>query len=587
MEALEMELEKVKGSLEKSKKTGEYTLILSNEHKKKYVLSKYTPKEDMNQRVDFSEKNKETLWIFFGFTLGYGIEAVIEKIGLEAKILVIEPDETLLALQFENSESDKIRANKNIYFYSGAAFENLEKLCESLLDMRTLYNIEIVSTPAYEEMYLNYYKKVTNTILFLKQKLQMNKNTMELLSTIAIKNIIKNRYHIINAYDIATHKDVYKNIPAVIVASGPSLSKNIAYLKAFKGLNFTCGRSVSAVSKIGVEPDFVVSLDPQDVTYDTLLEKGDNDYPLIVRTESSNKVVRHNKGKQYFIDDPVKLSKSIIGLDIESLSIGGSVATMACSIAHYMGCNPIIFIGQDLAYTDKKVHDEACRLEDEKAIDETNITIRRIKGFDGQEVLSSVVFLTFKDWIEKFIQQHSETVFINATEGGAFIEGAMHRPFKEVVDEYKERCKPCIDHGEKAYEAIDIDKYMLEKLVAIKEICKLASKGEALSQELKEEFRYYKGKRQNKIDKLLKALSKKVDKKITASQHKDIVEFIFKSIYNNVETNSNYHKQIEETPVLEGLRVSEWSKLLYSSLKEALEVVIEFIQKEMEETKGE
>ena len=47
----------------------------------------------------------------------------------------------------------------------------------------------------------------------------------------------------------------------------------------------------------------------------------------------------------------------------ESLSAGGSVATTAWDFARFIGCNPIIMAGLDLAFTQNKTHSLACKFE--------------------------------------------------------------------------------------------------------------------------------------------------------------------------------------------------------------------------------
>lgn len=75
--------------------------------------------------------------------------------------------------------------------------------------------------------------------------------------------------------------------------------------------------------------------------------------PLIFNDEINGEILKHHNINNFF----TSLNKFLDNIWLEkvkALYAGGSIAHMLTNLAIYMGCNPIVFIGQDLAYTGKR-----------------------------------------------------------------------------------------------------------------------------------------------------------------------------------------------------------------------------------------
>ena len=124
-----------------------------------------------------------------------------------------------------------------------------------------------------------------------------------------------------------------------------------------------------------------------------------------------------------------------------------------------MGCDKIILIGQDLAYTDNKCYsqnsayagfniNESKKVEFENEFNQNEEQINKhaqflsndlvyVKGLNGTNLLTRpdycMFILFFQDLAKKYA---SELELINATEGGAFIEGFNHITLNEALEKY-------------------------------------------------------------------------------------------------------------------------------------------------------
>jgi hypothetical protein len=116
-----------------------------------------------------------------------------------------------------------------------------------------------------------------------------------------------------------------------------------------------------------------------------------------------------------------------------------------------MGGNPVVLIGQDLAYSNDRIHmrgtngeqrwENTCTrvtpvTRNKRAFLRNNCTVR-VPAWDKEgEVWSDRKFLTFLWWFERQVRQIAGRIrVINATEGGAHISGAEHLSLQSVLAE--------------------------------------------------------------------------------------------------------------------------------------------------------
>lgn len=250
-------------------------------------------------------------------------------------------------------------------------------------------------------------------------------------------------------------KNLYKDVPAIIVAGGPSLDKNIHLLSEAKGkaLILSVDTTYKKILNQGIIPDSISSIERYDIVYDAFFSDGlvpkQSVFigpPVVVKKVFDlfeRKIISGRTGEIYVRD----IIKEVGG---ENIDIGTSCTHVAYAFAKYVGANPIIFIGQDLAFSkDGTTHTK----------DASEITIKGAKkarkttviGNDGNLYETTFVYKQFLLWYEKDILNSPSTLFINATEGGAKIKGTVVMPFSSVLEKY---CTKEIDPLYKYYDAL-------------------------------------------------------------------------------------------------------------------------------------
>ena len=236
------------------------------------------------------------------------------------------------------------------------------------------------------------------------------------------------------------------DIPAILVAGGPSLDKNIHLLEnpelMKKAVIFAADTVLPALHDRNIYPHFVSSIDPQNVTYEKFADLPSKlqETSLICPPWVTPKVPKYIQAKNVFWlfsqgTMETWLNKILGG---QILFTGaGTVAQLNLYSALLLGCSPIIFIGQDLAYSESRDHAAHTALPSAdlaKAQLENKQEVYMVKGTLGGEVQTTRAFISMKTTFENIIRDNTGRHYINATEGGAHIEGTSVMSLSDALD---------------------------------------------------------------------------------------------------------------------------------------------------------
>lgn len=246
------------------------------------------------------------------------------------------------------------------------------------------------------------------------------------------KNFIENIENHDKNVDALFNK--HRGQPLFLISAGPSLDKNIYEFQKVKdkGIILSVGRAVRPLISAGIIPDYIIITDPSDVLYYNQLRGLDIEVPIIVLSTCDKNVMLNYKGYKYIaLQEGYGPAEDYGRCNNNKLvETGGSVATTGLDIAIRMGCNPIVFVGQDLAFTDKRTHSEDTYPK--KIID--NNMFREVEDIYGNIIKTSKNLSIYLRWIQNRIFREKGINFMDATEGGAKIKGTKIIGLDEVID---------------------------------------------------------------------------------------------------------------------------------------------------------
>lgn len=220
-----------------------------------------------------------------------------------------------------------------------------------------------------------------------------------------------------------------RDIPIIIVAAGPSLVKNCMDLKnaAGKSIIISVTHALNTLYCNGIMPDMLAVTDAAPFNY---ADCGvDKDHFMISSVYAAKKDQNSYNGRVVFwgfrATESLFRTKRIT--DYPETPCGtGSVATDIFLLFADAGFRKFILVGQDLAYDD-----EGYSHSDGKK--ESFQMVMECEGLDGNIVKTRSDWDDMRRFYEKKIDEYSDITVIDATEGGARIDGTRIMTLKDAV----------------------------------------------------------------------------------------------------------------------------------------------------------
>jgi hypothetical protein len=400
-----------------------------------------------------------TLFVIFGLGTGY-LPQYLRRIT-NAPIVVFEPSLGLLRTVLENGPLDlpDVDIVSNAHDLSIVWGRYASRRRDSVL----------ISTPGYSAAFPDEYGALPSIVHRLVERVNISKNTYRRRAQTWVSDVLANIPLLQEGVPVLSLEGAYKGVPAFIIGAGPSLDKNVAMLEAAhkKGIIFATNSSALALAKHGVTPHLICCLESIDASprlgtlpfiNDVIRVYSLSAHPNTLRCGTGPLMPFYEALPQY-----VGPLESLTGRS--GVAVCGSVSTAAFSIAQKLGCDPIVLVGQDLAFTDGATYAGGTGYESSRARFDTatgvvhldwNEEIANIHGsqhgarhssepllqttaWGGDAVVSSgPSFMAINSWMESTVALNagldSTVRYINATEGGARVKGFEEMRLQELVD---------------------------------------------------------------------------------------------------------------------------------------------------------
>ncbi len=396
------------------------------------------------QQFDDQSVTYTSIFLIFGFgNMGY-IEKMLEKYP-QNLILIYEPYEAVLINQMKTYDMTKLFNHKKLYIFTGEERQTAwRKYIASIISYNNYHDIIRAKLPNYVKINVDEYLAYRDTIdyficneiesarLMVKSEKNRGRNFLYNLYDFLHQSGIRNLKEAFEKYDLKTY-------PAVIVSAGPSLDKNISELTKYQDKVFVVGlnASLKVLRSHNIIPDIILSYDSKIADISPFDCEDNNKIPLLTNLTADYRVIKKNRARRFYgyeNNNYIKKLTEKINVKLMDSDNGGCVANAAFAFVQAMGFETIILVGQDLAYTDNKIH-AGNRIDDRK-IDTKKNNYIRVKGVDGDKVPTDRIMCTYRKWFEDRINDNPDLNVINATAGGAYIEGATHMRLNEALKKF-------------------------------------------------------------------------------------------------------------------------------------------------------
>lgn len=396
--------------------------------------------ESLIDSIDF---NKHLNLYVFGLRNTKLIEAILMRKSAYTSLTVIEICEDDVIELTGTKELGRLFNDVNTDIIIGDKEQILKKIPKNVYNLIRIYNIyntDFIINPYVNSLHFEEMMEIKSYVLEnMDFYVSAFGNSVEDM-LVGSDNLMNNWKFSVQGKSVKRFKDSFKDTPAVIVGAGPSLNKNIELLNDAKkkALIFAVDAAIDDLNKHDIIPDAISSVERTDEpvrfynnfnTSEETVFAGPNIIPGQIMEKFDSWILTGRKSDAIF--------RSIIdNYGDENIEIGSNVAHVSYAVARYLGCNPIILCGLDLAYTGGKTHsDEVTKFLDEDAELKSYYDkfVRKVKGINGEMLDTYEYFLYAKTWFEQIFASDYGTKIYNATEGGAYISGAEHLAMEEVL----------------------------------------------------------------------------------------------------------------------------------------------------------
>ena len=405
------------------------------------------PLDDADEQLRLLELKNTRLALFLGMGLGYELLRYVQKYGNQQNtrfILVVEKDPEIFRFALRSTDLSALIANPQVQFLVGIPETHLYPRLMDYLGDESKYILLHGMKPVYHvssmRLAKEYYMSVLRTMreAAVQKVLFFGNDPWD--SLVGLENMLDNLSEIILNPGVNLLQNKLKGRPAVVVSTGPSLNKNKHLLKGLedKALIICPDASLRLLLAMGVKPHLVTSLERVPETT-ILLKDHDPEQLQDVYLAGCPVLLRETyeayKGPRVIVYRNFDHFKWL-GIDRGILDVKQSAGNMAFKVAEALGCDPIILIGQDLAFAEdgQTTHASGSNFgerEDQYFKEKT----LEVQGNNGKPIRTSETWYGFLKAYEQDVAGYAGRC-INSTEGGAFIQGTTVMPFHESIEKY-------------------------------------------------------------------------------------------------------------------------------------------------------
>jgi hypothetical protein len=477
-------------------KSGLATVCVEAGGKNIYLHSRYQPVAEAQRLIESVSTEQKTAFYLLGLGLGYHLEVLFERASEEAIFCIFEPDVRVIRAALESRDLTKLITSRRLLW-----FWELDKpgLFRRLTPHTALVSVgtETIVHPPSVQVNEAFHNQVKVWLGEYASFCRTNMNTLLLnigwyAATRGINRL----------------GDRFKGNPAVIVSAGPSLRKNKHLLKGLEksAVLIAVQTTLQPLLEMGCEPHFVTSLD-----YHEICTRFFERLPAGIRTE----LIAEPKATPRVLEmmtGPVSMigNEFAEGLLREMkpgrtcLTGGATVAHLAFYLAEFLGCDPIIFVGQDLGFSDGLCYTPGTSYEDvwrpelgrfctlemmqwNQIVRDRNL-LRKIPDYQGRPMYTEERLFTYLLQFERDFGKCKSRI-IDATEGGALKRGAKVMTLAEAIGEFCRNPLPEVESDAAAprWEVLkDCRECLLARKAEAEEIGKISDQTLPLLEEIRE-----------------------------------------------------------------------------------------------------
>lgn len=432
-------------------KKKELNLKNSSSGKSSYLHSQSGAMLEAQKWFESLDISKKDVIYLYGVGLGYYYEAAKEWLRKDSKhfLVFLEDDLAVIYRLFETEHGTSLLQDPQVSLHYFKDVQSDKEQFELIYWNFIMTEMIVTALKSYEKIKPTEYAYFHHKIVYDASVKNALLDEYLKFGAVFFRSFYPNMLCLEGSYLGNKMFGKFEKVPAIICGAGPSLQKQLADLGglADKALIFAGGSSLNALNSANILPHFGAGIDPNAPQFERLSKNQSFEVPFFYRNRMFHQAYLMIHGPRLYITgsggyDISDWFEKNLDIQEEMLDEGHNVVNFCVEVANALGCDPIIFVGMDLAYTGLKAY--APGVVDDRSVKKE--TLLNAEHFDDAALLKKDIYgkpiytlwkwIAEADWIGQYAQEHPQLTMINATEGGIGFPNVPNEPFKEVMDKY-------------------------------------------------------------------------------------------------------------------------------------------------------
>jgi hypothetical protein len=401
--------------------------------KTELFINDHTEQAEASDWLDRALPTSAGTVVFIGGGLGHVIEALAQT-RPTARAVVLEPDADVARALAARPDWTSWAAAGRLAVLTGPDYTGIAQVARQFGDLAAA---PVLVQPRLEASRPDAVAAAKAALARLAFQSSANDGARRASAARYLLQTLANAPRLAREADAGILTSLFAGMPAVIVAAGPSLDRNLDDLAAVAGqvLIIACDTAAKPLVWAGIDPHFVVATDSSRANATHLSSLLTTRSWLVAEGSLHASAFAHFAQRTFIFrvadHEPWPWLTSV-GVPAARLDTWGSVATCAFSLALHLGCTRIGFVGADFAFTEGRPYCRGTSFESQWARwrrqGSTEPEIWRMLldrwpattalDIAGAETRTAPHLVSFRDWVVEQTDRHLDRSFVNATGAG-------------------------------------------------------------------------------------------------------------------------------------------------------------------------
>ncbi len=377
-----------------------------------------------DQGLDLLRPND--LILLVGLGLGWHARALLDR-SPNINLLIFEPNQNTRAL------ASALGPNLDGVEVFGAENDLLAHLAQVLV-YETGRQVKVVSVQAYREAQPELCNQVETLVDRQTQRGRVDRLNRAAKRAQWLGHLEQNIKYLLELPDLTRLSGRYRGAPALVIGAGPSLDQSLPLLaRQDRGplLTIAAASALTPLARVGIHPDVVLALEAKDESRQ--LAMADPDRTLVAAASGAHPNHFHNYPGCHALFHLFPWLPKVLGQGL-AVANGGHVTSAAFTMALIWGCDPIVLVGQDLAFSQGRTYAQGRPGADDQTVFQT----MTVPAIGGVTVETSLVMAGYIDWYREaaaYLDQGGQGPrLVNASAQGAWLPGFEHQDLRSVLE---------------------------------------------------------------------------------------------------------------------------------------------------------